>query len=112
MLSFVLALLLLLTTLIGMTTLIHTKKGSISFLITHEKCSIYNLNDNKPDKNYTAKIIREMVKEGIDCTREDLDVFYAEAHPDNQHIKVRLIATCSKIDNTRYINCSNYKTVE
>jgi DNA-binding winged helix-turn-helix (wHTH) protein len=112
MLSFVLALLLLLTTLIGMTTMIHTKKESISFLVTHEKCSIYNLNDNKPDKDYTAKIIKEMTEEGIDCSREDLDVFYAEAHPDNDHLRVRLLAACSKIDATRYKNCLNYKTVD
>jgi DNA-binding winged helix-turn-helix (wHTH) protein len=112
MLSFVLALLLLLTTLIGMTTMIHTKKESMSFLVTHEKCSIYNLNDNKPDKDYTAKIIKEMTEEGIDCSREDLDVFYAEAHPDNERLRVRLLAACSKIDATRYKNCLNYKTVE
>lgn len=112
MLSFVLALLLLLTTLIGMTTLIRTKKENVSFLVTHEKCSIYNLNDNKPDKNYTAKIIKEMTEEGIDCSREDLDVFYAEAHPNNERLRVRLLAACSKIDASRYENCLNYKTVE
>lgn len=112
MLSFVLALLLLLTTLIGMTTLMHTKKESISFLLTHEKCSIYNLNDNKPNKAYTAKIIKEMAEEGIDCSREDLDIFYAEAHPDNERLRVRLLAACSKIDSTRYKNCLNYKIIE
>jgi DNA-binding winged helix-turn-helix (wHTH) protein len=112
MLSFVLALLLLLTTLIGMTTLIHTKKESISFLVTHEKCNIYNLNDNQPDKDYTAKIIKEMTEEGIDCSRKDLDVFYAEAHPDNERLRVRLLAACSKIDTARYKNCLNYKSVE
>lgn len=112
MLSFVLALLLLLTVLIGMTTLIHTKKESISFLIKHEKCSIYNLNDNLPSKEYTAKIIKEMAEEGIDCSREDLDVFYAEAHPDNERLRVRLLAACSIIDTVRYKNCLNYKTVE
>ncbi|MBC3248972.1 hypothetical protein BFS14_19780 [Serratia fonticola] len=112
MLSFVLALLLLLTTLIGMTTLVHTKKESVNFLVLHEKCSIYNLNDNKPDKDYTAKIINEMTKEGIDCSREDLDVFYAEAHPDNERLRVQLLAACSKIDTSRYRNCLNYKTIE
>ncbi|HGM5490725.1 TPA: transcriptional regulator [Serratia fonticola] len=112
MLSFVLALLLLMTVLIGMTTLIHTKKESISFLLTHEKCRIYNLNDNQPNKDYAAKIIKEMAAEGIDCSREDLDIFYAEAHPDNERLKVRLLAACSIIDSTRYKNCLNYKTVK
>jgi len=112
MLSFVLALLLLLTTLIGMTMLVHTKKENISFLISHKKCSIYNLNDTKPDKEYTAKIIREMTAEGIDCSREDLDIFYAEAFPDNERLRVQLLAACSKTDTTRYKNCLNYKTIE
>lgn len=112
MLSFVLALLLLLATLIGMNSLIPTKKESISFLLTHEKCNIYDLNDNQPNKAYTAKIIKEMTEEGIDCSREDLDIFYAEAHPANERLRVRLLAACSKIDTARYKNCLNYKTVE
>ncbi|CAM3794612.1 winged helix-turn-helix domain-containing protein [Serratia silvae] len=112
MLSFVLALLLLLSTLIGMTTLIHTKKESVKLLTTYGKCSIYDLNDNKPNGDFTAKIIREMTEEGIDCSQEDLDIFYAEAHPNNERLRVRLLAACSKLDTTRYKNCLNYKIVE
>lgn len=81
-------------------------------MVTHEKCSIYNLNDDKPNNDLAAKIVKEIAAEGIDCSREELDVFYAEAHPNNDRLRVRLLAACSKIDATSYKNCLNYKTIE
>ncbi len=112
MMIYILALLLLLTTVTGTTMLRHNQKESVNFVVTHEKCSIYNLNDDKPNNDLAAKIVKEIAAEGIDCSREELDVFYAEAHPNNDRLRVRLLAACSKIDATSYKNCLNYKTVE
>ncbi|WP_422527709.1 winged helix-turn-helix domain-containing protein [Serratia fonticola] len=112
MIIYILAILLLLTTVTGTTMLRHSQKESVNFVVAHEKCSIYNLNDDKPTKEFTAKILKEIAAEGIDCSREDLDVFYAEAHPNNDRFRVRLLTACSKIDAISYKNCLNYKTVE
>ncbi|TQI82269.1 DNA-binding winged helix-turn-helix (wHTH) protein [Serratia fonticola] len=112
MISFILALLLLLTLVAGTRTLIHTNKEDVNFLINHDKCSLYTLNDNKPSESYTAKIVKEIAEEGIDCSQQELDIFYAEARPNNDRLRIRLIAACSKIGSDKYNNCLNYKTVE
>lgn len=104
--------LLLTASVAWMVFFVDPAQDDISFLITHEKCSIYDLNNNKPEKKYIDKVIKEMTDEGIDCTREDIDIYYAEARPNNEHLKVRLLSACRKINSIKYKNCINYKALE
>ncbi|WP_431225007.1 hypothetical protein ACQ86O_09425 [Serratia sp. L9] len=87
-------------------------KEDISFLITHEKCSIYDLNNNQPEKNHIDKVIKEMTEEGIDCTREDIDIYYAETRPNNEHLTIRFLSACRKINSIEYKKCINYQALE
>lgn len=86
-----------------------SKKEGVSFLITHKKCAIYKMNDNKPYVNPTTKIVKEMEKERENCSQEDIDIFYAAESSNMKHLTTRLIKECDKNGNK---GCITYRLLE
>lgn len=75
----------------------YSRGEDISLLITHRKCSVYNLGETKPYNNDAVKIIKKMESEGVGYSREDIDIFYIETDSNKESVKIRLIAACSKV---------------
>ncbi len=87
-------------------------KDRIPLNATLDRCNIYSPDDSKPPFNFVAAAKKMMVNEGIDCSREDTDVYYTEARPANKLLKVYFMAVCARNGNNTYQDCKNYKLVE
>lgn len=53
-----------------------------------------------------------LADEGIDCTQTDRDIYYMEARPANNLLKISFMAACNKNSDMSYTNCNNFKQVE
>ncbi|RZF16042.1 winged helix-turn-helix domain-containing protein [Serratia marcescens] len=78
----------------------------------HNQCKIYTLNGDKHGTEQLDSAKKILTTERIDCTKTDFEIYYMEARPTNNVLKVNFIAACTKNDNSSYKNCNNYKFVE
>lgn len=77
-----------------------------------DKCHIYTLNEGKHDPVQSEHARKMLANEGIDCAQTDLDIYYMEARPTNEFLKVHFMSVCTKNNDTNYKNCNNFKQVE
>ncbi|MGF6188952.1 winged helix-turn-helix domain-containing protein [Serratia sp. 2723] len=77
-----------------------------------DKCHIYILNEGKHEPVQSDRARKMLADEGIDCSRTDLDIYYMEARPSNEFLKVYFISACTKNNDTNYKSCNNFKQVE
>ncbi|HHB1426017.1 TPA: winged helix-turn-helix domain-containing protein [Serratia odorifera] len=89
-----------------------TRDDEPTLVDVQDKCNIYTLDDNKQSTELSDKARKMLVSEKIDCTQANRDIFYMEARPANELLKVHFMAACTKNDNMNYKNCNNYKSVE
>ncbi|CAI0952051.1 MULTISPECIES: winged helix-turn-helix domain-containing protein [Serratia] len=89
-----------------------TKDDEPTLVGVQDKCNIYILDDNKQSTELFDKARNMLTSEKIDCTQVARDIFYMEARPANELLKVHFMAACTKNDNMNYKNCNNYKSVE
>lgn len=89
-----------------------TKDDEPKLVGVQDKCNIYTLDDNKQSTELFDKARNMLTSEKIDCTQVARDIFYMEARPANELLKVHFMAACTKNNNMNYTNCNNYKSVE
>ena len=89
-----------------------TKDDEPTLVGVQDKCNIYFLDDNKQSTELFDKVRKMLASEKIDCSQIERDIFYTEARPANELLKVNFMAACTKIENMNYKNCNNYKSVE
>lgn len=92
--------------------IVFANRDVISVSATQNKCNIYSIEDSNPSTDLAEKAKKMIVEEGIDCSREEADIYYIEARPANEFLRVYFMAVCTKNDamNTSY--CTNYKLIE
>lgn len=89
-----------------------SKNEQPTFIGSQDKCHIYTLNEGKREPAQSERARKMLVNEGIDCAQTDLDIYYMEARPANEFLKVYLMSVCTKNNDTSYKNCNNFKEVE
>lgn len=77
-----------------------------------DKCNFYTLSDNKQNGEQSAHARKMLSDAKIDCSQINRDVYYIEARPANDLLKVYFMAVCTKGADMNYKNCNNYKLVE
>lgn len=83
-----------------------------SLIGTQDKCHIYTLDEGKPEPDQAGRARKMLADEGIDCTQTDRDIYYMEARPANNLLKISFMAACNKNSDMSYTNCNNFKQVE
>jgi DNA-binding winged helix-turn-helix (wHTH) protein len=76
------------------------------------KCNFYTLGNNKPSSEQSAHARKMLSDAKIDCAQINRDIYYIEARPANDKLKVHFMAVCTKSTNMSYQTCNNYKLVE
>ncbi|MER2948965.1 winged helix-turn-helix domain-containing protein [Serratia bockelmannii] len=77
-----------------------------------DKCEIYTPGDNKKNNEQSIRAQKMLYDEKIDCTQENHDIYYIEARPANDSLKINFMAVCTQSADMNYKNCNNYKLVE
>ncbi|HGM5486282.1 TPA: winged helix-turn-helix domain-containing protein [Serratia marcescens] len=77
-----------------------------------DKCEIYTPGDNKKNNEQSVRARKMLYDEKIDCTQENHDIYYIEARPANDSLKINFMAVCTQSADMNYKNCNNYKLVE
>ncbi|HEJ8043610.1 TPA: winged helix-turn-helix domain-containing protein [Serratia marcescens] len=77
-----------------------------------DKCNIYTQGNNKPSSEQSAHARKMLSDAKIDCAQINRDIYYIEARPANDKLKVYFMAVCTKSTNMNYQTCNNYKLVE
>ena len=92
---------------VGVAQWVSFKKDGARFFITYQKCSIYSLNYSKKYAEHAAIIVNEMLGNGIDCSQDNVDIFYTEKYPEKKRVKINMIVACRKNDDD-YKKCISY----
>jgi DNA-binding winged helix-turn-helix (wHTH) protein len=87
------------------------KNEPIRLVTTIGMCNIFGLNNAKPPSDFTINVKNMIETEGVNCTNESADIYYADTRPDNNLLKVRFMAVCRDNGTARYQNCTTYKAV-
>lgn len=96
-----------------MTTWLTLSKNEQPALIgTQDKCRIFTLGEGKPEPDQAGRVKKMLADEEVDCTQTDRDIYYMEARPANNLLKVSFMAACAKNSDMSYTNCNNFKQVE
>ncbi|HEJ9055888.1 TPA: winged helix-turn-helix domain-containing protein [Serratia fonticola] len=77
-----------------------------------DKCHIYTLNEGKHDPVQSDRARKMLADEGIDCGQGGLDIYYMEARPTNELLKINFMSVCTKNNDNSYKTCNNFKQVE
>lgn len=77
-----------------------------------DKCEIYTPGDNKKNNEQSVRARKMLYDEKIDCAQENHDIYYIEARPANDSLKINFMAVCTQSADMNYKNCNNYKLVE
>lgn len=77
-----------------------------------DKCNVYLLGDYEQNDEQTAHALKMAANEKIDCSQFNRDIYYMEARPDNDILKVYFMAVCTKNTDMSYKNCHNYRLIE
>lgn len=108
-----LSLLLALGVTAAATTWLTLSKNEQPALIgTQDKCRIFTLGEWKPEPDQAGRVKKMLADEEVDCTQTDRDIYYMEARPANNLLKVSFMAACAKNSDMSYTNCNNFKQVE
>lgn len=99
-------------TIAGLTLANFFKKEARPSSAIQNKCNIYNVDGSLPSSGLALKARKMIIAEGIDCSQEETDVYYAETRPDNEFLRVFFMAVCVKSDDDSYNNCINYKIIK
>lgn len=91
---------------------VYKERNAMPVLAVQGKCTIYSVDNTPKNAGYLDSLKRLMLKEGIDCTHEESDVYYTEARQNNQLLKITFISVCPKNENGSYPTCNTYKFVE
>lgn len=88
------------------------ENGQTALIGIQDKCRIYTLDEAKHDPQQFQRIQQMLIEEKIDCTLTSRDIYYMEARPDNNLLKVYFMAACVKNPDMSYTSCNNFKRVE
>lgn len=102
--------LLIIAAAIKLTTLNSNKEPIL--VDVQDKCSFYTQDGNKQSSEQSAHARKMLSDEKVDCTQTNRDIYYIEARPTNDKLKVYFMAVCTKSTNMNYQSCNNYKLVE
>lgn len=89
-----------------------SKNEQPALIGTQDKCRIFTLGEGKPEPDQAGRVKKMLADEEVDCTQTDRDIYYMEARPANNLLKVSFMAACAKNSDMSYTNCNNFKQVE
>ncbi|MDY7605647.1 winged helix-turn-helix domain-containing protein [Serratia marcescens] len=88
------------------------KNEKFELIGLQNKCHFYTLDEAKHAPQQFQRAQRMLGEEGIDCTQAERDIYYMEARPTNNLLKIYFMAACVKNSDISYTNCNNFKRVE
>lgn len=77
-----------------------------------DKCNFYTLDNDKPSSEQSSHARKMLSDAKIDCAQINRDIYYIEARPANDRLKVYFMAVCTKSTSMSYQTCNNYKVAE
>ncbi|WP_260514004.1 transcriptional regulator [Serratia fonticola] len=103
---------LLLASAAGVTLILLPKSDVVPLVTTIGKCNIYRLSSVESPTDFIKTASNRMESEKVDCTQENIDVYYADYRRNNANFRISFMSVCKNRDSTHYENCINYKYVK
>ncbi|HEI8821975.1 TPA: winged helix-turn-helix domain-containing protein [Serratia marcescens] len=99
--------------IVAAITLITLNRDKEPMLVgVQDKCNFYTLDDNQLSDEQSARARKMLSDAKIGCTQENRDIYYMEARPANDKLKVYFMAVCTKNTDMNYKSCHNYRLIE
>ncbi|HGM6755391.1 TPA: transcriptional regulator [Serratia marcescens] len=76
------------------------------------KCNYYLLGEDKQNNEQLARALKMVANENIDCMQSSHDIYYMEARPANDILKIYFMSVCTKNTDMSYKSCHNFKLIE
>lgn len=88
------------------------KNEPIRLVTTIGTCNIFGLNNAKPSSDFMTNVNNMIETEGVNCTNEPADIYYADPRPGNSLLTVRFMTVCRDNGTSKYQSCTSYKDVK